>query len=87
LAVYDGWIQPRPAPSTRATSTLAVLNSQNQDPLGDYEIITGGTNFVLWVIESVADATTAAIDTLVTLIMGGGKVDKAATPPPTPSVN
>jgi hypothetical protein len=83
LAVYDGWIQPRPAPPTRATSTLAVLNSQNQDPLGDYEIITGGTNFVLWVIESVADATANAVSTLVGLITG--VPNNPNVPPPSSS--
>ncbi|GEM_PF-3251150 len=71
LAVYDGWVRPSPAPSTRATSTLAVLNAQNQDPLAQYEITTSGTNFVLWVIDSVAQATRNAVGTFVNVITGG----------------
>ena len=28
LAVYDGWIEPSPAPATHATSTLSLVNAQ-----------------------------------------------------------
>lgn len=80
LAVYDGWVRPSPAPDTYATSALATLHAQDLNPLADYEITTGGANFVWWVIESVADATTAAIDTLVNLITGGDAEEEVATP-------
>jgi len=71
LAVYDGWIRPSPAPATRATSTLAVLNSTAPDGLSAYEITTTGTDFIFWVIDSVADATANAVSVLVNLITGG----------------
>jgi len=70
LAVYDGWIRPSIAPKTFATSTLSVLNSENNEPAA-YELTTGGNNFVLWIIDSVADAATDAVSALVDLILGG----------------
>ncbi|MBL4644260.1 MAG: hypothetical protein JKX80_00150 [Candidatus Pacebacteria bacterium] len=71
LAVYDGWIRPQAAPATRATSTLAVLNAQGNDPLAEYEVTTGGNNFVLWVMENVADAAFQAVTSLTNLLTGG----------------
>lgn len=81
LAVYDGWVRPSPAPDTRATSTLAALHAQDLNPLAEYEVTTGGGNFVWWVIESVTDATTTAINTLVNLITGGDESQESAETP------
>lgn len=70
LAVYDGWIVPSPAPATRATSTLGALHDQEYDLFAEYEITTSGTNFVLWIIDSVADAALNAVETFVNAITG-----------------
>ncbi len=71
LAVYDGWVRPSPAPATYATSTLALLNSQGSIPEQPYKIVTNGSAFVSWIVDSVSDATTKAVTTLTNLITGG----------------
>ena len=67
LAVYDGWIRPGRAPSTFATSTLGVLHDQDNQ-LADYERETNGSTFVLWIIESISEATAKAVDVLSDLL-------------------
>lgn len=81
LAVYDGWVRPSPAPKTRATSTLGALHAQDLNPTADYERVTDGTNFVLWVIDSVADATTNAVSKLTSILLGGDDEEIEGTDP------
>ena len=70
LAVYDGWVRPSPVPATRATSTLGALAEQEQNPFAEYEVTTSGDNFVVWFMESVADATIEAVTAFTNLITG-----------------
>ncbi len=78
LAVYDGWVRPSPAPATYATSTLALLNSQGSIPEQPYKIVTNGSAFVSWIVDSVSDATTKAVTTLTNLITGGFRNEEVA---------
>ena len=61
LAVYDGWIRPTPAPDVYATSTLGVLNTQDEE------------GFVSWIIDTVSEATANAVEVLSNLISGTEK--------------
>lgn len=69
IAVYDGWIRPTPAPGVRATSTLGLLNTEDNN-LEDYEVTTDGRSFVSWIIDSVTEAASDAISALANLITG-----------------
>ncbi len=83
LAVYDGVIDPSPAPETFATSTLKAMYAQDANGNAPYTMQTNATDFVLWIVDSVAQKAknTAAtvVDTVTGWFSGGDTTTNTAT--------